>query len=450
MSLSLRYFFRNVIVGEDQFILSHTQYKRILLTGQLCFITVIICLGYTFLDLYNGRPDAWPFQLGCAGLAFASFILNRKQYFRTAKFLLGITVNCTVFLFAISEPIEKGIYIYFITASLGAFVAFGYEERRTAILFVLLSTILAVLSMFLQISIVDPMPYSTDYIRMHVLVNFLGSGGASVCILYFLASINHRWEAALNKNEKTLKEKNIELTNLNSNLDRFVYSTSHDLRSPLKSLRGLINLTRLSTEQANVKDLLAEMTARVDHLEKFISDIAEYSRNRSQAVVQSPVEVKKLLNEVLDSIRYFPGAAEMLVKIEVDENLVVVIDSIRLEIILSNLLSNAIKYRDTSKERSLVMIRMEFINDSLIITVEDNGIGIPKEFLNRIFDMYVRAHEHSQGSGLGLYIMKETVEKLGGKIHVESEVSGGTSFKVTLPAMRGISDNTQALESLPA
>jgi signal transduction histidine kinase len=191
------------------------------------------------------------------------------------------------------------------------------------------------------------------------------------------------------------------------------------------------------------------MTARVDHLEKFINDIADYSRNRTQAVIQRSINVKKLLNDVLDSVRYLPGASEMLIQVEVDERMVVAIDGTRLQIILSNLISNAIKYRDTSKERSLVMIRLEHSNDNLILFVEDNGIGIPKEFITKIFDMYVRAHEHSQGSGLGLYIMKEAVDKLGGSIHVESEVSGGTSFKVSLPALPGIADTSEA-QSLPA
>ena len=283
-----------------------------------------------------------------------------------------------------------------------------------------------------------------------VLVNFIGSVGASVCILYFLVRINHRWETALTKNEETLKDKNIELTNLNSNLDRFVYSTSHDLRSPFKSLKGLISLTRLSTTEINVKDLLTEMTARVDHMENFINEIAEYSRNRSQIVVQRSVEIKKLVNEILDSLRYFPGAAETLVNVEVEDNLVVVIDSTRLEIILSNLLSNAIKYRDTAKEKSFVMIRMEFKSDSLVVTIEDNGIGVPHEFLNRIFDMYVRAHEQSQGSGLGLYIVKEAVEKLGGTIEVSSVVLEGTSFRVSLPAVRGVVESMPDVKSRPA
>src|SRR5688572_16881342 len=132
MPSPLRYFFRSIVVGEDQFILSHAQYKRILLTGQLCFMTIVICLVYVFFDLLSGRPDAWPYQVACATLAFASLVLNRRRRFTEAKFLLGLSVNTTVFLFAISEPVETGLYMYFITASLGALVAFGYEEKLFA------------------------------------------------------------------------------------------------------------------------------------------------------------------------------------------------------------------------------------------------------------------------------------------------------------------------------
>src|ERR671912_1601685 len=106
MSSQLLYFFRSIIIGEDQFILSQGQYKRILLTGQLCLITVVISLVYVLFDFIIGRPDAWPYQITCATLAFISFVLNRRRNFTAAKFLLGISSNATIFLFAISQPIE--------------------------------------------------------------------------------------------------------------------------------------------------------------------------------------------------------------------------------------------------------------------------------------------------------------------------------------------------------
>jgi signal transduction histidine kinase len=446
---SARHLFRTLIVGEDQFILSHSQYKRILLTGQLCFITILISISYLIVDLVSGISYAVPYELTCAGLAFFSFVLNRQRRFTAAKVLLTVTGNMVVFIFASSEPIATGVYMYFATISLGALVIFGYEERYKAIPFVILSTTLFFLSMTYRFSLIPDELFTEEYTRLNLLFNFLGSGWASVCIIFFLLSINHRWEAALEKNEKELKQKNIELTTLNADLDRFVYSTSHDLRSPLRSMRGLIHLAQITPSVDETKLLVNEMKSRVDHLEKFIQDIADYSRNRTQEVSLHPVRVKKLLNEILDSLRYFPGANEMLVNVEVEDDLVLAIDSTRLQVILSNLLSNAIKYRDLERERSFVMIRMEHVEERLIITIEDNGIGIPKEYLDKIFDMYVRAHDHSQGSGLGLFILKETVERLGGTFRVESKVRNGSSFIVTLPAAR-VDDVAGEVESLRA
>jgi signal transduction histidine kinase len=446
---SARHFLRTLIVGEDQFILSHSQYKRILLTGQLCFIAIVICFSYMIVDLISGISYAVPYELTCAGFAFFSFLLNRQRRFTAAKILLAVTANATVFLFAASEPIATGIYMYFVTTSLGVLVVFGYEERYKGMSFVILSMALFFLSMTYRFSFAPENIFTEDYTRLNLLFNFLGSGWASVCIIFFLLSINHRWEAALERNEKELKQKNIDLTTLNADLDRFVYSTSHDLRSPLRSMRGLIHLAQITPSVEESKLLVNEMKSRVDHLEKFIQDIADYSRNRTQEISLHPVRLKKLLNEVLDSLRYFPGASEMLVNVEVNDNLVLAIDSTRLEVILSNLLSNAIKYRDLERERSFVMIRMEYVDDCLIITIEDNGIGIPKEYLDKIFDMYVRAHDHSQGSGLGLFILKETVERLGGTFRVESKVRQGSSFIVTLPATK-VDDAANEVESLRA
>jgi signal transduction histidine kinase len=447
---SMRRFIRTLIVGEDHFIFTHAQYKRVLLTGQLCFITVAICATYMVFDLVNGQSYAWPFQVACSLAAGVSFLLNRNRHFISAKVLLGITVNMTIFIFAASEPFEMGLYMYFITISLGALATFGYEERYLAFSFVLLSTGFFLASLFLRAPIIPIQPFEADFIRNKILVNFLGSGWASVCILYFLMSINHRWETVLARNERELKQKNIDLTNLNADLDRFVYSTSHDLRSPLSSMRGLIHLAQITPDPQEARTLINEMKARIDHLEKFIKDIADFSRNRTQDLSNQTVPVKKLVNEVLDSLRYFPGASEMLVNVEVDENLVVTVDSTRLQIILSNLISNAIKYRDSNKGKSYVIVRLEFNENALVLNVEDNGIGIPKDYLARIFEMYVRAHDQSHGSGLGLFIMKETVTKLGGKIAVESEVSQGSRFTVTIPAVRIADDSMPLAESLPA
>src|SRR6478752_1104701 len=128
---------RSLFIEQDHFILSHKQYKRILLTGRLCLMTILVALGYLIFDFYSGVHFTWPYELGCAAFAFISFLLNRKGKFSAAKIVLVLTANLSVFIFAINEPIEVGLYMFFITCNLGTLVIFGFEERGKAIFFIL-------------------------------------------------------------------------------------------------------------------------------------------------------------------------------------------------------------------------------------------------------------------------------------------------------------------------
>ena len=107
-------------------------------------------------------------------------------------------------------------------------------------------------------------------------------------------------------------------------------------------------------------------------------------------------------------------------------------DAYRLKVVFSNLISNAIKYHDLAKDKPYILISCDK-NHGYHINVEDNGIGIPEEHQSKIFDMFYRAHDRSEGSGLGLYIVKETLTKIGGQISVASEHGKGSTFSITLP-----------------
>jgi signal transduction histidine kinase len=105
----------------------------------------------------------------------------------------------------------------------------------------------------------------------------------------------------------------------------------------------------------------------------------------------------------------------------------------RLKVVLKNLISNAINYSDPNKTESYIRISIEQENGFYSIQIADNGIGIPEDQLEHIFEMFYRANESSQGSGLGLYIVKETIEKLKGKVEVESSKGEGSTFKIKIP-----------------
>jgi len=433
MLASLRYFLRNLIVGNDEFILSHTNYKRILLTGQLSLVSFIVCAGYLILDVVQGLVNPWPYQLACALLSIASLWLNRKRKFSAAKVLLGLSVNLTVFIFASSEPMEVGLYMYFIIINTGALVGFGYEERGKAAFFVALSTSLFLIALFFPFTFIERSTYSYNYILVNIVINFIGASFASAAMIYFLININHRSETQLRKNEVELSRKNQDLIKLNAELDRFVSNTSHDLKAPLNSVLGLVQLMDLSDDINEIREYSKMVKTRVSDLNKFIKEVTDYSRNATSQLAVSKVSVRKLVRDALESLRYFPGADRISIQLDIDDALEISSDTTRLQIVLNNLVSNAFKYQDKKKENQFVKVTAKPQGETILISIEDNGLGIPEQQLGKIFEMYARANDQVEGTGLGLYIVKETIEKLGGTISVESHEGKGSKFSIKLP-----------------
>jgi signal transduction histidine kinase len=232
---------------------------------------------------------------------------------------------------------------------------------------------------------------------------------------------------------RKIKRQNDELTKANEELDRFVYSVSHDLRSPLTSILGLVNVYQISPneeERARIIRLIKERTLKLDD---FIRKILDYSRNSRGQLKLEPIELRQQVSAVLDSLAYMPHFDNIKFDIDIPAEFRVVSDEERLKIILANLVSNAIKYIDKGKEVPIVRIKAETNGRMLLIVVEDNGIGIMPDRINRIFEMFYRASEASDGSGIGLYIARECADNLNGEIQVESQYCKGTRFTVKIP-----------------
>ena len=128
----------------------------------------------------------------------------------------------------------------------------------------------------------------------------------------------------------------------------------------------------------------------------------------------------------------------MKVSVEINQGSRFISDKRRISVVLNNLVSNAFKYSDPTKANSFVKIIVDCISQNAVIQIQDNGIGIAEKDLEKIFGMFYRAAVSSNGSGLGLYILKESLEKLGGKINVESKLNEGTTFTVEIPNLHEI------------
>jgi signal transduction histidine kinase len=232
--------------------------------------------------------------------------------------------------------------------------------------------------------------------------------------------------------EKIKKQKDL-LEKVNAELDRFVYITSHDLKAPLLSIQGLINLAEISDDKAEIDHCLNMMKERVKGLENFISDIISYSRNVRSGIVKEEVNLKNVIKSIVDELLYMKGVEKLKIHIDMDSDLTMLSDEKRLNVILKNLVFNAIKYHNYDQENPEIWIEAEKLKNQVKIRIRDNGEGIRKEQLNKIFEMFYRASEKSNGSGLGLYIVKEMTSKLNGSVEVESTHGKGSEFTVTLP-----------------
>ncbi|RYG51954.1 MAG: PAS domain S-box protein, partial [Chitinophagaceae bacterium] len=241
--------------------------------------------------------------------------------------------------------------------------------------------------------------------------------------------------AEMKKNEQKLEEQNEQLKKINSELDRFVYSVSHDLRSPLTSMQGLISLARGETQDTAMLEYLDMLESSSVKLDKFIMDILDYSRNSRMETQTQPVNLHGLVSDVLS---HFRSQAQSRVRVET-ENIgdpIIQSDRTRLTMILNNLVSNAVRYSDARSETPFVKVLTETNVSGFSITVIDNGIGIPVELQDRVFEMFFRGTKDSIGSGLGLYIVKEAVEKLHGTISLDSSPGKGTVFHINIPNVK--------------
>src|SRR5690606_22547121 len=226
-----------------------------------------------------------------------------------------------------------------------------------------------------------------------------------------------------------LQKANEELMQRNTELDRFVYSASHDLSAPLKSILGLIRVSKMDEPGETHMQYLSMMERSVNKLENFIHEVVSYSRNTRMPVKLESFSFKELVESLLLDHEYSPNFKHITFVVEDELSVPMVSDLMRMKIILNNLLSNAIKFHWIDIDRKpFIKIQLREEKNEYVIEISDNGRGISEDHIKRIFEMFYRATDDAQGSGLGLYILKESVIKLGGTVEATSNIDEGTIF----------------------
>jgi signal transduction histidine kinase len=238
------------------------------------------------------------------------------------------------------------------------------------------------------------------------------------------------------KNAETeLRIQNEELVKVNQEMDSFIYSVSHNLRAPLMSVLGLVDLaSREDMDRGSYfQDYFSMMNHSIAKLDDTLKEILDYSRNSRQQIVHQKINFRKLIEDILERLKYLEGFEIMQTNITIKADGAFYSDEYRLTVVMNNLISNSINYKDNSKEKCILNIGVLITKEKALVSVEDNGIGIPAEFKPKIFNMFFRGTVKSKGAGLGLYIVKETINKLSGHIKINSEYGKGTTVELSLP-----------------
>ena len=410
--------------------------KRNVLVARICAFCLALAGLHILLDASQGLYESAVVDGAFALVIGIALALNRWSFYRTSKIFVLLLLNAMFIVFASVLPKEVGIYLYYFPLIVASSALFDSEERVFRYFFLVVPVMLLCLLIFDDFDLLPNVQFEAPMnLNAFFAVNMFSSAAITLMCVNFMQKLNSSSERELTELAEEINGKNIHLEKTNAELDRFLYSTSHDLRSPLSSIKGLVNIARHETTDEKIQRYFTMMIDRVDKLDFFIKDIIDYSKNARMDIRQEEVDFHSLLAEVTENLKYIEGAESIHFETDVRVGSSVISDRNRLSVVLNNLLANAIKYHDRRKEKQWIDVKVMNSDKSLRMAVSDNGLGIDPEHQQKIFDMFYRGTIHSKGSGLGLYIVKETISKMKGTIRVESTPGKGSSFLITLPVL---------------
>ncbi|MCG8307026.1 MAG: HAMP domain-containing histidine kinase [Cytophagales bacterium] len=248
-----------------------------------------------------------------------------------------------------------------------------------------------------------------------------------------LLKLNLNLESLVDKRTKKLNNTINKLNKTVKELDRFVYSASHELSAPLKSMLGLIHISKKEYDHSKIREYLYYMEKTLYRLDDVTKHLMSFSKNNNLKLKKESFNLPDLVQSIIAELNPDPLKRSINFKIDIKSTQELYSDRYRIQTILHDLIDNSIKYRN--ENNTIQNIEIGFAQNGKINTlyVKDDGIGIRKQELPHVFQMYYRGTEVSNGSGLGLFIVKEIADQLNGEIAIKSKPGIGTEIFIRLP-----------------
>jgi len=410
------------------------QHKRIILLSQFSLFGTVIGVLHSLEDLVDGLlfMPMMDFMMACG--IFIFYLLNESGKHRIAKIGLVAFLNIFFFIYSSLAPRELGIYLYYFPWVGLAAVVFETKEYLARMSFIGLSILLLLTLFVTDFSALGSFQAEAVDLSRSFIINLVSAILVLTLFIGFMTTINEQSEQKLMELAEEISVQNDNLEKVNRELDRFFYSATHDLKVPLMDIKGAINSGLKELKDPDAIQYFLTLRERADKLDTFLKDIIDYSRNTQTGLRLEPVSMSKMIDEIFDNFQFYKGAERIRFIKEASLDDMVMIDRFRLMLVMNNIVSNSIKYQKADTTNQFIQIRSSYSEGILAISVIDNGQGIEPDLVPKIFNMFFRGTDQSKGSGLGLYIVKETVEKMNGKIEVESAPGVGTTLHIRIPA----------------
>lgn len=415
--------FRQIILGNDR-VFSEIERSRILFSAGTIVVIIISSLIFLAYDIYLGYPSSLlvypPFVLT---FGFAMFLMRMGKH-DAGRLVTLIALNIFVYMVMSSIPEDSMSAIFYLGIMVVEYVLLGHDKKTQLFGLLTLSFTLYCIDSYIDFSLLPVRAYDEATLQVNKVIDFV------ICVTGILMTIKlliDYLQDIITQRTKT----NEELQRLNNELDKYAYTITHDLKGPIHSMLRLINLP--SVEHSNFDQYLTTIRDSLQNLWGLIEDVTEQAKNRNFEVNKEQFNLAETVEIIWELLRYAPEAQGIDLILDMPKNMVVETDKRRIIGILNNLITNSIRYHDVCKEHQYIKVSGCVSDDWFLISVEDNGCGIEPEYQEKVFEMFYRASTVTGGSGLGLFNVKESVDKLDGEIALESSFEEWTIFSIKLP-----------------
>ncbi len=391
----------------------------------LLSIVGIFGIVYTLISLFQGYHYQAILVFSCALFALIAWIIHKNGFTLTSKlvnFVQLITVVGLLFYFPSSthgDHVNDSVLAFYVPVLIGTLIAFQgrqkiYGQVLASIVLLLIPLLVITDTHYHEHAIVEDLK-GANY---DMLFNILGAAIATFAEVAYILALNNRLNSSLIKT--------------NHELDNFIYIVSHDLRSPLLSTKGLIDLAKMKIgEREQVLKYLGLASKSINNLDDIIHEILAYSRNARTSLNEEKFDIKDVVKDVFDGLRFAAGNHFRFREEYVGDS-ILYCDKSRLSTILRNIIGNSVKYQRKDISTPEVFFRFENLHQICVISITDNGEGIPEESQQKVFEMFYRGTSTANGTGLGLYICKEMLDKMNARYKFSSTPGEGTTFTITL------------------